>query len=76
MKAPEPRRWRRRYQTDERIARLEALVRAALLHRAGRRDLLLFTMRERFEPWALATLGYSTLEELIADAERRGRSNR
>lgn len=40
-------------------------MRAALLHRAGRRDLLLFNMREAFDEGALKLLGYESIDEIL-----------
>ncbi len=54
----------------ERVGRLEALVRAALLHRAGRSDLLFFAMREAWDEKALAELGFASVAQVIAEAER------
>lgn len=58
--------------TPARNLRAEAIIRAALLHRAGRRDLLLFNMREQWDAIALDYLGYFTIDEVIAEVKSRG----
>lgn len=49
----------------------DALIRAALLHRTGHRDLLFFNMREAWDAAALDFLGLESVDELVAEIEAR-----